>query len=77
MEEAQMLREMEGVQRRREVEEAHMRLGSDDVNLFVKYLPQEMNDTGLRQLFSNFGEIVSAKVMMDSSSGSSLGFGYD
>ena len=46
-------------------------------NVFVKYLPAEMHDAGLRHLFSSCGEIVSAKVMMDGSCGSSLGFGYE
>jgi len=48
----------------------------DTENVFVKYLPSEMNDAGLRELFIACGEIVSAKVMMDSTSGSSFGFGF-
>ena len=49
----------------------------DEVNVFVKYLPGDMKDAGLRHLFSTCGEVVSAKVMMDSASGSSLGYGYE
>ena len=48
----------------------------DEVNVFVKYLPPEMNDHGLRELFADCGAIVSAKVMINSASGRSLGFGY-
>jgi len=48
----------------------------DEVNVFVKYLPGEMKDVELRRLFSTCGDVVSAKVMMDSAYGSSLGYGF-
>jgi len=48
----------------------------DDVNLFVKYLPSNMDDGGLRALFSSHGQVLSAKVMVDHNTGASLGFGY-
>lgn len=48
----------------------------DCTNVFVKFLPSEVDDSGLRALFSTFGEIVSAKVMVDHQTGSSLGYGY-
>lgn len=48
----------------------------DLTNVFVKFLPPEIDDAGLRWLFSPFGYILSAKVMVDSTSGASLGFGY-
>eukprot|EP00741_Cyanophora_paradoxa_P015721 tig00020904_g15177.t1 len=60
-------------------------LGPDDVsaganldrqNVFVKYLPSELTDQGLYQLFSPFGGIVSAKVMVDHQTGNSLGYGF-
>jgi len=47
----------------------------DDVNIFVKYLPSGMGEGGLRTLFSSFGPIVSAKLMVDSQ-GESLGYGF-
>jgi len=49
---------------------------ADDVNVFVKYLPQEINDFGLRMLFSSCGRIISAKVMVNKGNGQSLGFGF-
>lgn len=48
----------------------------DNTNVFVKYLPPEMKERELSNLFSPFGGIVSAKVMVDPHSGSSLGYGY-
>jgi RNA recognition motif-containing protein len=48
----------------------------DEVNVFVKHLPSHVNDVGLRQLFKNFRKILSAKVIVDSHHGSSLGFEY-
>lgn len=50
--------------------------GIDSTNVFVKYLPLELTNTGLFTLFSQFGEIKSCKVMVDPVSGKSLGFGY-
>jgi RNA recognition motif-containing protein len=48
----------------------------DQSNVFVKYLPPELNDAGLHNLFSPFGEIVSSKVMVDHQTGASLGYGF-
>lgn len=48
----------------------------DSCNVFVKYLPPELNDSGLHLLFSPFGEIVSSKVMVDHQTGASLGYGF-
>lgn len=50
--------------------------GVDKCNVFVKFLPNEVTDTGLYAMFSKFGEITSYKVMVDPFSGSSLGYGY-
>jgi polyadenylate-binding protein len=49
---------------------------TDRCNIFVKYLPTTLTDTGLYSLFSQFGEIVSCKVMVDPVTGNSLGYGY-
>lgn len=49
----------------------------DETNVFVKYLPPDVNDCSLRDLFSPFGEIVSVKVMVDPPTGASLGYGYE
>lgn len=48
----------------------------DQTNVFVKYLPSELDDEGLRELFSPFGEIVSSKVMVDHQTKTSLGYGF-
>lgn len=48
----------------------------DQTNVFVKYLPSEMDDEGLRDLFSPYGEIVSSKVMVDHQTKTSLGYGF-
>jgi len=45
------------------------------VNLYVKYLPDGMDDKKLRQLFEKFGTITSAKVMRHAD-GKSKGFGF-
>lgn len=50
--------------------------GLDKCNVFVKFLPTEVTDTGLYTMFSKFGEITSYKVMVDPYTGSSLGYGY-
>ena len=46
------------------------------MNLFVGNLNPETNAAGLRRLFSEFGEIVSSKVIIDNATGMSRGFGF-
>jgi RNA recognition motif-containing protein len=48
----------------------------DATNVFIKYLPTDLTNTGLFTLFSQFGEITSCKVMVDPITGFSLGYGY-
>eukprot|EP00026_Physarum_polycephalum_P011097 Phypoly_transcript_11296.p1 GENE.Phypoly_transcript_11296~~Phypoly_transcript_11296.p1 ORF type:complete len:320 (+),score=57.93 Phypoly_transcript_11296:104-1063(+) len=48
----------------------------DPTNVFVKYLPSNVDDENLRKLFAPFGTIVSAKVMKDNANGASLGYGF-
>lgn len=50
--------------------------GMDATNVFIKYLPTDLTNTGLFTLFSQFGEITSCKVMVDPITGYSLGYGY-
>jgi len=50
-------------------------LEKDTSNVFIKYLPPELTDTGLYTLFAAFGEIESCKVMVDPITGHSLGYG--
>ncbi|PIN16153.1 Splicing factor 1/branch point binding protein (RRM superfamily) [Handroanthus impetiginosus] len=48
----------------------------DETNLYIGYLPPTMEDDGLINLFSSFGEIVMAKVIKDRVSGLSKGYGF-
>jgi cold-inducible RNA-binding protein len=44
--------------------------------LFIGSLPWAVNDQELEDLFKDFGNVVSAKVIMDRESGRSKGFGF-
>jgi RNA recognition motif-containing protein len=46
------------------------------MNLFVGNLHPETSAAGLRTLFSQFGEVLSSKVIMDNATGMSRGFGF-
>jgi len=48
----------------------------EEVNVFVKYLPTDTGDAGLRALFAQHGTVVSARVITDPVTGTSQGFGY-
>lgn len=48
----------------------------DRTNVFVKYLPPDIDSAGLHELFATYGKIVSAKVMVNQETGQSLGYGY-
>ncbi|GFQ05068.1 branchpoint-bridging protein [Phtheirospermum japonicum] len=48
----------------------------DETNLYIGYLPPTLDDDGLISLFSQFGEIVMAKVIKDRVSGMSKGYGF-
>ncbi|XP_077390796.1 ELAV-like protein 1 isoform X1 [Festucalex cinctus] len=57
----------------------HAAASEDDnarTNLIVNYLPQSMNQDELRNLFSNVGEVESAKLIRDKVAGNSLGYGF-
>eukprot|EP00301_Raphidiophrys_heterophryoidea_P018481 c3470_g1_i1.p1 GENE.c3470_g1_i1~~c3470_g1_i1.p1 ORF type:complete len:358 (-),score=76.27 c3470_g1_i1:295-1281(-) len=45
-------------------------------NLFIKHLPSSFGDNELRELFSRFGEIVSAHVTVDPLTGKGKGYGF-
>lgn len=45
------------------------------VNLYIKNLPDDCDDAGLKEMFAQYGEITSARVMADSKS-RSKGFGF-
>jgi RNA recognition motif-containing protein len=46
------------------------------MNLFVSNLDRSVNEEALKALFSEFGPVVSAKVIIDKLSGTSKGFGF-
>mmetsp|Transcript_23249 Transcript_23249/g.32847 ORF Transcript_23249/g.32847 Transcript_23249/m.32847 type:complete len:380 (+) Transcript_23249:708-1847(+) len=48
----------------------------EGVNLYVKNLGDETTDEKLKEAFKEFGDITSAKIMSDSTTGKSKGFGF-
>lgn len=46
------------------------------MNIYVGNLPWSVKDDELRQLFTEFGDVSSANVIMDKFSGRSRGFGF-
>ena len=46
------------------------------VKLFVGSLPLSYDDKNLKNIFKNYGTVLSAKVATDSHTGNSRGFGY-
>lgn len=46
------------------------------MNIYVGFLPENFNDSQLRDKFSEFGRVSSAKVIMDRDTGLSKGFGF-
>ena len=45
-------------------------------NIYVGNLPYSTDDTALRTMFEAYGEVRSAKVIMDRDTGRSRGFGF-
>jgi RNA recognition motif-containing protein len=46
------------------------------MNIFISNLSFRIDDQDLRQLFEEYGDIASAKVIMDRDTGKSRGFGF-
>jgi RNA recognition motif-containing protein len=46
------------------------------MNLYVGNLSYHTTESGLRDLFAAYGEVTSAKIIMDRESGRSKGFGF-
>lgn len=46
------------------------------MNIFVSNLSFRMDQDSLKQLFENFGEVTSCKIMTDKFTGKSRGFGF-
>ena len=49
---------------------------SPSANLIINFLPQEMGESQLRQLFSEFGPIQRVKIVMDRRHNRSMGYGF-
>ncbi len=50
--------------------------GDGRTNLIVNYLPQNMTQDDMRNLFATMGEIKTCKLIHDKVSGQSLGYGF-
>jgi RNA recognition motif-containing protein len=48
----------------------------ESMKLFIGSLPYGFNETELLEMFSGYGEVISAKLIMDHFSGQSKGFGF-
>jgi RNA-binding proteins (RRM domain) len=46
------------------------------MNIFIGSLPYAVKDDELKEIFSQYGEVTSARVIMDKFSGRSKGFGF-
>ena len=46
------------------------------MNIYISNLSYAINDSDLKELFSEYGEISSAKVIIDRETGRSRGFGF-
>lgn len=46
------------------------------MNIFISNLSFRIDNTDLKQLFQEYGEVISAKVMTDRETGRSRGFGF-
>ncbi len=46
------------------------------MNIYVGNLPYQLTDEELRKAFEGFGQVTSAKVIMDRDTGRSKGFGF-
>lgn len=46
------------------------------MNIYVSNLSFNVQDEDLKELFTSFGEVTSAKVIMDRTTGQSRGFGF-
>ena len=45
-------------------------------NIFIKNFGEDFSDDQLKDMFAEFGTILSVKVMMDQNTGKSKGFGF-
>ena len=47
-----------------------------DMKLFVAAIPYDFDDVDLKEMFELYGEVNSAKVILDKETGKSRGFGF-
>ena len=50
--------------------------GESTMNIYIGNIPYGMSDEDLGDLFGSFGEVSSAKIIMDRETGRSKGFGF-
>jgi hypothetical protein len=50
--------------------------GPEGCNLFIFHIPNEMTNLDLFNFFSPFGNVISARIMVDNENGRSRGFGF-
>ncbi len=48
----------------------------DTMKLFVAAIPYDFDDVDLKEMFELYGEVYSAKVILDKETGKSRGFGF-
>lgn len=48
----------------------------DDTNLIINYLPYDMNERELKELFDSYGEVIQVKVVKSKATNMSVGYGF-
>ena len=48
----------------------------ENAKLYVSFMPPHLDDESLKQMFSQFGEVVSCRIIMDRETGKSKGYGF-
>ena len=71
------VRTSSGVQHQQQQQQSSIRRdGPENANLFIYQIPTEFNDADLMHTFAPFGNVLSAKVFVDKTTGASKGFGF-
>jgi RNA recognition motif-containing protein len=58
------------------IQRAQTANGPPGANLFIFHIPNDMTNDSLEQLFSPYGIVLSARIMIERETGRSRGFGY-
>ena len=48
----------------------------ENAKLYVSFMPPHLDDEALKQMFSQFGEVASCRIIMDRETGKSKGYGF-